>query len=71
MLTFEPLRIWFVKQNKNRTDMCKKEECGFSPQTVAKIWRDARVRSDVIERICETYNLPVEQVMQYKKQDGS
>lgn len=69
MLTFEPLRIWFVKKNKKRTDMC--EECGFSPQTVAKIWKDSRVRSDVIDRICETYDLAVEQVIEYrKKKDG-
>ena len=66
MLTFEPLRLWFKANNKQRTDMYK--DCGFAPQTVAKIWNDRfPVRSDIIDKICDTYDLQIEQVIKHKK----
>ncbi|PZM63726.1 helix-turn-helix domain-containing protein [Paenibacillus dendritiformis] len=68
MLTFEPLRKWFTSKDKNRTEMYK--TCGFAPTTVAKIWDDRfPVRSDVIEKICRTYNLRIEQVIEYKEDE--
>lgn len=67
-LTFEPLRKWFVKENKKRTEMY--ETCGFSPTTVAKLWDDRfPIRSDVIETICRTYHLRIEQVIEYKEDE--
>lgn len=69
MLTFEPFRIWCVKKRKNRTDLNK--ECGFAPATVAKIWHDRfPVRSDVIEKICRTYGLRIEEVIEYRGEDA-
>lgn len=67
-LTFEPFRIWYMRQRKKKTDMYS--ECGFAPATVAKIFSDGfPVRTDVVERICEVYDLRVEQVIEYRKED--
>jgi len=45
------------------------KETGFSPTTASKVWNDRfPVRSDVIETICGTYGLSVEQVIRYKKE---
>lgn len=66
-LTFEPFRIWFVKQHPTHRKMDFIEETGFSPRTAAKIWEDRfPVRSDVIATICETYGLKVEQVIEFR-----
>ncbi|MFW5434373.1 helix-turn-helix domain-containing protein [Paenibacillus apiarius] len=63
-LTFEPLRKWFDSKNKKRTEMYT--TCKFSPTTVAKLWDDRfPVRSDVIETICRTYKLRIENVIEY------
>lgn len=65
VLTFEPLRLWFDRNKKRRTDL--RIECGFSPTTAAKIFSDGfPVRSDIIETICRVYNLKVEQVIEYR-----
>ena len=68
MLTFEPFRIWYDRQRKKKTDMY--EECGFVPTTVAKIFSDGfPVRSDTIETICRVYDLRIEQVIEYRKEE--
>ncbi len=68
MLTFEPFRVWFIKTGKPRTDI--RTDCDFSPSTVAKIWNDRfPVRSDVIETICKTYGLRIEEVIEYREMD--
>jgi DNA-binding Xre family transcriptional regulator len=65
-LTFEPFRIFFVKNKKDKMELI--EKVGLSPKTAAKIWKDRfPVRSDVIERLCEAYDLEVEQVIRRKK----
>lgn len=65
-LTFEPLRIWFVKKKKDKGDLVK--DIGVSPTTAAKIWNDRLpLRTDIIDRICEEYDLEVEEVIRRKK----
>lgn len=72
-LTFQPFRDWYAGQKdgsrpKRKTDMYT--ECNFSPSTVAKIFSDGfPVRSDVIETICRVYKLPIEQVIEFRR-DG-
>jgi hypothetical protein len=67
-LTFEPFRVWFVKHHPTRKKMDFQRETGLAPSSAAKVWEDRfPVRSDVIERICETYDLKVEEVIQMKK----
>lgn len=70
MWTYEPFRIWFVKTypTKRRADISK--ETGLSRHTITKIWNDEHVMTQVIERICETYNLPVEQVCKWTPNNG-
>lgn len=64
-MTFEPFRQWYKATGKPKMEL--RSDTGFSPSTMKKIWQDLfPVRSDVIERLCETYNLPVEQVIKYK-----
>ncbi|ARF70662.1 hypothetical protein B7C51_24620 (plasmid) [Paenibacillus larvae subsp. pulvifaciens] len=68
MLSFDPLREWFNKTGRQRTDMYI--DCGFAPQTVAKVWGDRfPIRTDVIEKICETYGLRIEQVLVWKNEE--
>ncbi|WP_309479244.1 helix-turn-helix domain-containing protein [Brevibacillus agri] len=60
--------MWFIKTGKPRTDI--RTDCDFSPSTVAKIWNDRfPVRSDVIETICKTYGLRIEEVIEYREMD--
>lgn len=70
MWTYEPFRVWFITQHptKRRSDIPK--ETGLSRHTITKIWNDEHVKTETIERICETYNLRVEQVCQYKPIPG-
>ncbi|WP_374049711.1 helix-turn-helix domain-containing protein [Paenibacillus larvae] len=45
-------------------------DCGFAPQTVAKVWGDRfPMRTDVIEKICKTYGLRIEQVLVWKNEE--
>lgn len=65
-LTFEPFRIFFVKQKKDKMELV--EKVGLSPRTASKIWKDRfPVRSDVIDRLCEYYDLEVEEVIRRTK----
>ncbi len=65
MLTFEPFRIWLVKTKKGRVAV--REECGFSSSTFAKIMNDSfPIRSDTIETLCETYNLKINEVIEFR-----
>lgn len=68
MLTFEPFRVWFIKHHPTNSKEDFRTETGFAPNTAAKVWKDRfPVRSDVIERICETYDLRIEQVIEFRK----
>lgn len=68
MLTFEPFRIWFITKHPTRKKGDFLKETGFSPSTSSKVWNDKfPVSSDVIDRICETYNLEVHEVIKRKK----
>lgn len=65
-LTFEPFRIYFVKTKRDKMELI--EKVGFSPKTAAKVWNDRfPIRSDVIDRLCETYDLEVHEVIRRKK----
>lgn len=65
-LSFEPLRIYFVKKKKDKMDLVN--EVKLSPSTAAKVWNDRfPLRTDVIDRICETYDLEIEDVIKREK----
>lgn len=68
MLSFAPFRSWFVTKHPTGKRMDFQKETGFSPSTAAKVWADKLpVKSDIIDRICETYNLQVNEVIKYEK----
>lgn len=67
-LSFEPFRVWFVTKHPTGKKGDLEKETGFSPVTVAKVWHDRfPIRSDVIERLCETYDLEVHEVICRKR----
>jgi len=44
------------------------KETNLSRSTFQKIWKDdLPVRSDVIDKLCETYNLEIEEVIRRRK----
>lgn len=66
-LTFEPFRIWFIKYHPTRKKMDFQRETGLAPSSAAKVWEDRfPVRTDLIEKVCQTYKLNIEQVLCYK-----
>lgn len=69
MWTYEPFRVWIAKNHplKSREDISR--DTNLSRHTITKIWTDKHVMSHVIERVCETYNLPVEQVCRWEKEN--
>jgi len=70
-LTFAPFRAWFVTQHHSGKKGDMEKECGFSPVTVAKVWHDRfPIRSDVIDRLCEVYDLEVHEVISRKRDEG-
>ncbi|MBS7531880.1 helix-turn-helix domain-containing protein [Hazenella sp. IB182353] len=67
-LTFKPFHIWFNTHHSTKERMDFINETKFAPQTASKVWNDRfPVKSDVIERICETYNLKIEEVCEYRE----
>ena len=63
LFTFEPFRIWFIKHHPTKKKMHAQKELGFGTKTMAKIWGDGfPVRSDIVAKICLTYNLDIDQV---------
>ncbi|MGG1650458.1 helix-turn-helix domain-containing protein [Paenibacillus sp. NRS-1783] len=68
MISYEPLRILLVKRNIKKMDFIAK--VGLSPTTAAKLWKDDYVHLNVINRICETYNLTtITDVLEYKREE--
>jgi DNA-binding Xre family transcriptional regulator len=67
-LTFEPLRIFFVKKKLDRMELINKVK--LSPATASKVWNDRfPVRTDTIDRICEYYDLEVHEVIRRVKKE--
>lgn len=67
-ISFAPFRAWYVNEHPTgqKQDMIK--ELNTSWKTVSKIWGDKLpVRTDVIEKICNTYGLTLDQVITLKE----
>lgn len=66
MLSFEPFKVWCLINKVERKDVSR--DTGINLTTVHQIFRDEfPFRTTVIEKICKTYNLEVEQVIKYKR----
>jgi DNA-binding Xre family transcriptional regulator len=63
MISYSPFRQWFVTYHPTQKRMDFQKECGLSSRTAARIWNDRPVNTETIDKICNAYNLRVEQVM--------
>lgn len=61
MISFKPLRMWMAGEGKEKTDLAK--DLGLNARTYQRIWKDGNVTTETIDRICEHYNLPIEEVV--------
>lgn len=61
MISYEPFRIFAMRSGKKRSDFMA--ECGFSKTTWEKIRNDKNVGVDILEKICVTYGLKIEEVV--------
>ncbi|MBY9080967.1 helix-turn-helix transcriptional regulator [Paenibacillus sp. HN-1] len=66
MITYEPLRILLVKRSIKKMDFIAK--VGISPTTAAKLWNDGYVSLEVLDRICEAYDVEISDVVRRKKE---
>lgn len=67
-ISFGPFRAWFVNHHPTgrKKDLIK--ELNMSWKTLNKIWKDQLpIRTDVIEKIVNEYNLPLDQVIELKE----
>lgn len=65
MLSFEPFRIWATIHQKTRKQVAM--DCEVSLPTIYRVWKDEPVSSELIHKLCSVYDLPIQEVMQYKK----
>nr|WP_281257770.1 helix-turn-helix transcriptional regulator [Paenibacillus donghaensis] len=56
-----------VKRTIKKMDFIAK--VGISPTTASKLWKDGYVSLEVLDRICEVYDLELSEVVRRKKQE--
>ncbi len=64
MVSYKPLRVFMAKKDITPAD-CR-EKCHISPNTWTKINNDEYVSLEILDRICEKYNLTFGDVVEYK-----
>ena len=64
MVSYKPLRIFMAKKEITPAD-CR-EKCHISPNTWTKINNDEFVSMEILDRICERYNLTFGDIVEYK-----
>lgn len=64
-LTYEPLRILFVKRNIKTTAWAK--DIGLAPSTMSKLMNDRPVMTDVLDRVCKALDVELDQIVERKK----
>ena len=66
MMTFEPFRIFCLKNRKGRKDVIA--ETGLGSTTVHRIFNDSHpVLTDTLETLCKTYNLKIDEVIEFRE----
>lgn len=66
-VSYKPLEILLVKRGKNRKYL--KEELLIAPGTISKIAKGEYIALSVIKRICEHFDVPIQDVVQFVKVD--
>ena len=64
MVSYKPLRVFMAKKEITPAD-CR-GKCNISPNTWTKINNDEYVSLEILDRICEKYNLTFGDVVEYK-----
>jgi putative transcriptional regulator len=64
-ISFRPLWISLAERGLKKGFL--KETLGISTATLAKMGKDELVSLEVIQRICEEMDLPVERVIRFEK----
>jgi DNA-binding Xre family transcriptional regulator len=66
-INFAPFRRWFYTYHPTQKRQDFQKETGLAPSTCSKIWNDRDCKLSTVDRICETYNLDLDQVIERKK----
>ena len=67
MFSFNPLWKTLIDKNMKKTQLQVKIEC--SPTTIAAMSKNKNVSMDVLDRICETLDCKIEEVIEYKRKE--
>lgn len=67
MLTYEPLRILLVKRNLKKMEFASM--VGITAPTLAKLMQDKPVTLDVLDRVCETLDVELHEVIRRRGKD--
>ncbi|MEC0136146.1 helix-turn-helix transcriptional regulator [Paenibacillus macerans] len=67
MLTYEPLRILMVKRNIKKMEFA--DMVGITPPTLSKLMQDKPVTLEVLDRVCETLDVELHEVIRRRKKD--
>ena len=57
-------KLWKMLIDKNMTKMDLKEAAGVSAASIAKLGKGANITTDVLLKICETLNCPIEDILE-------
>lgn len=63
MISYKPLLIQLVKKDMTKTQL--RETVGISTSTLAKITKNEYISLEVVDRICNTLNCKIEDVVEY------
>ncbi|PRS29880.1 helix-turn-helix domain-containing protein [Bacillus pumilus] len=67
-ISFKPMEITLIKRDKNREDL--KRDLGISGSTLAKMTRGEVVSLAVILKICEYLDCPIQEVVEFVKEES-
>lgn len=67
MFSYKPLWMTLIEKELKKTDLC--ELIGIAGSTLAKMGKNEYVALEVINRICQYLDVPVEKVIRYVKDE--
>jgi DNA-binding Xre family transcriptional regulator len=65
LISFDPLWVTLKTKGLNKGELQKLT--GFSSSTIAKLSKNEVVKLDIVERICEKLDVPIEDVVEIRK----
>lgn len=67
MFSYKPLWITLIKQNKNKTELQELINCSSS--TITKMGKNEYVAMSVLDKICNTLNCNIDDVIEHVKDE--